>query len=248
MSLSILTPESVDLSLEPAGIGSRFFASLIDGLIQGGIILVISLVAGLSIDFLQDYRSLSGVTQAILLIAAGFLLLAYKLLLEAFWNGQTVGKRAARIRVVREDGLPVQFSQVLIRNLLRIVDYLPVLYIVGSVATLASKRGQRLGDMVAGTLVVRERRAQALNATVEIYPAHLEIDQTILREYARRLSEADLEAARGFVQRRYQLKPEDRARVAALVADGLAARMGWPDPLPADRMAFIEAVLYVRTY
>jgi uncharacterized RDD family membrane protein YckC len=248
--IRIDTPESVDLALEPAGLGSRFLAAMIDGLIQGGaafllfLILIPAMAVSNAVDLFKS-NVVGGVFVAILLLLFGFLLLGYKLLLEAFWNGQTVGKRVARIRVVRQNGLPVEFLQVLIRNLLRIVDYLPMYYMVGAITILASKRSQRLGDMVAGTVVVREKRA-ALPATPRQLSVQPPYDLGVLREHVLRLSEADLDAARGFWERRMQLEPMARYRVAANVAQGLAARMGWQEPVNVHPEFFIETVLFVR--
>lgn len=243
------TPESVDLALEPAGLGSRFLASLIDGLIQWtAAFLVIMFAAAIAaVDPTEVLVSgvVGGIFLSILLVVLGFLFLGYKLLLEAFWNGQTLGKRAAGIRVVRDNGLPVEFLQALVRNLMRIVDMLPSYYIVGAITVLASKRNQRLGDMVAGTVVVRDRRTAAPIVPTQLYHQP-DYDLNLLREHVLRLAESDLEAARGFWERRQTLEVTARYRVAVRIAEALAARMNWQEPLPPHPEMFIEAVLYVR--
>jgi len=247
------TPESVDLALEPAGLGTRFLAILIDALIQWGaaflVVLIVVPMTALS-DVLSartfgDADTIDGILITILLLAAGFLFFLYKLVLEAFWNGQTVGKRAVGIRVIKANGLPVDFLQVVIRNLLRVVDYLPMQYLVGSVAIIASKRGQRLGDMVAGTVVVRDQRPPLTLAPVRLFhqPTY---DLSLLREHVLRLPDEDLEPARRFWMRRMQLTTQARWRVGARIAESLARRMGWQEPLPPHPEMFIEAALFVR--
>ena len=247
--IRIDTPESVDLALEPVGLGSRFLAALIDAVIQYAVILAVLLVAAPSLAVwaeLGAYFDLIGsAVLAILLLVVALLFFLYKLLFEAFWNGQTMGKRVAGIRVVQVSGMPVTFLQVVIRNLLRIIDYLPSYYLIGSICVLATGRRQRLGDLAAGTVVVRDRPAERpVVPTALSRPPHTDLNR--LREHVLRLSEEDLLPARGYWQRRNQLNGPHRARVAEQVARGLAVRMGWPDPLPPIPDDFIEEVLYVR--
>ncbi|MFZ5816321.1 MAG: RDD family protein [Bacillota bacterium] len=247
--IRIDTPESVDLALEPAGLGSRFIAALVDALIQYAVVFLLVLVGlpTLALTFaMEGDPSMAGIAViAILFIGLGLLFFLYKLLLEAFWNGQTIGKRVAGIRVVQANGLPVTFLQVVIRNLLRIIDYLPTYYLVGAVTILATSKKQRLGDLAAGTVVVRDRPAGAPVVPVQLsHPPRTDLNR--LREHVLRLSEADLAPARGYWERRFQLDGEARARVAPQVAQALAVRMGWQEPLPPHADDFIEEVLYVR--
>jgi uncharacterized RDD family membrane protein YckC len=249
------TPESVDVALETAGLGSRFLACLIDALVQWGVtfLLLMMFIIPTSITmydtmdpidlFRQDL--VEGILFAILLLALSFLFFFYKLLLEAFWNGQTLGKRVAGIRVVKADGLPVDFLQVVIRNVMRVVDFLPMYYLIGSVTILASQRNQRLGDMVAGTVVVHDRKGQAPALPTQL--GHVpNYDLAQLRESVLRLPEHDLEAARTFWTRRHQLEAGARYRVSIQVSQGLVSRLNWTGPLPPHPEMFIEAVLYVR--
>lgn len=245
------TPESVDLALEPAGLGTRFLAILVDAAIQWGAAILLLLVVvpmtvvGSTMNLFENPAAIDGVLLTILLLAFGFLFFLYKLLLEAFWNGQTVGKRAVGIRVIKANGLPVDFLQVVIRNLLRVIDYLPLQYLVGTVSIVASKRGQRLGDIVAGTVVVRDRRAPVPMPPVQLFHQP-QYDLNLLREHVLRLTDEELEPTRRFWMRRMQLETQSRWRVAARIAQGLATRMGWQEPLPQHPEMFIEAVLYVR--
>ncbi|WP_273379014.1 RDD family protein [Symbiobacterium thermophilum] len=247
--IRIDTPESVDLALEPVGLGSRFLAALIDAAIQYAVLFAVLLVAlpsaALWTDLGEGFDLIGSAFLAILLLAVALLFFLYKMLFEALWNGQTIGKRVAGIRVVQVSGMPVTFLQAVIRNLLRIVDYLPGYYLIGAICILATGRRQRLGDLAAGTVVVRDRPAEAPEVPKALSPPP-QTDLNKLREYALRLREEDLAPARGFWQRRHQLHVSARSRVAEQVARGLAARMGWPDPLPPVPEDFIEEVLYVR--
>lgn len=243
--IRINTPESVDLAFEPVGLGSRFIAALIDSLIQFAITLailaVLAVTTGLSEIGLDTAENI-GV--AILMLAIALLYACYKLLFEAVWNGQTPGKRLTGIRVVRSNGLPVTFIQVLIRNLMRIVDFLPSWYVLGSLCVLASRHNQRLGDMAAGTVVVRDRKAAVPTVPTVLNRAPT-CDLNVLREHSRRLSEADLNPARSFLERRNQLEGAHRTRVAQHIALSLATRMGWQEEITHPEL-FLEDVLHVR--
>lgn len=249
--IRIDTPESVDLALEPAGLGTRFAAAMIDAAIQGFaawllLVLLIGVAAGMTVSDMMLDELTEGVIYAILLLVFGLLFLLYKLLLEAFWNGQTVGKRIVGIRVIRSNGLPVQFLQVLIRNMMRPVDYLPGSYILGAITILATRRNQRVGDLVAGTVVIHDRkRASPLLPGKPLQP--MEGDLSLLREHVLRLEEEDLEPLRTFWQRRFHLLPEHRLRVASLVTASLVTLMGWQEPLPLNPEEFLETILYLRS-
>lgn len=245
--IRIDTPESVDLALEPAGLGSRFLAALVDGVIQWGIVFLLVLAGVPGLFLLEGEDPVFGELMffSFLALSVALLFFLYKLLFEAFWNGQTPGKRIAGIRVVQVSGMPVTFLAVVIRNLLRIIDFLPGSYVVGTVCVLCTRKRQRLGDMAAGCIVVRERPERAPVLPVKLSHAP-KTDLTRLREHALRLSESDLAPARSFWQRRQEMEPAARERVAAQIAAGLAHRMNWPDPLPSYAEDFIEEVLYVR--
>lgn len=244
--IRIQTPESVDLAYEPVGLGSRFQAAFLDGLIQLGAVIVIGLLmlaTGIVTGW-GKFELLGNITFAILLLLLGLLFGVYKMLFEAIWNGQTPGKRMAGIRVVRANGLPVTFLQVVIRNLMRIVDYLPGWYALGSLCLLFSKQHQRLGDMAAGTVVVRDRKAAAPVVPVSLN-REASVDLERLTEHARRLTEADLAPVRSFLQRRNQIQIEHRTRIAWQLSDSLAAKMGWQERLQQPE-AFLEEILFVR--
>lgn len=159
----ISTPENVDLHLELAGLGNRIMAALVDRAIMTGITLVIVAVT-VGVGFALDnsplptdtktisYYYLIGIT-VLLVFAVNF---GYFILFEGLWKGQTPGKKLAQIRVIEANGQPVGWSSVFIRNLLRIVDELPLVFL-GILPMIIDKNERRFGDLAAGTLVIRER-------------------------------------------------------------------------------------------
>src|SRR5579875_1867767 len=173
--LSIDTPEQVALEFPVAGIGSRFVALLLDHIIQFGTIIVLVLVVTAIMaaggehaqDRLAGKWFIAGVTFIFFLIIWG-----YFALFEAFWHGQTPGKRAMKLRVIKDTGRQITLFEALARNLLRFVDYLPSLYLAGAITMLCNKRSKRLGDLAAGTIVIHERvEAQPLLWTGAAQPA-----------------------------------------------------------------------------
>ncbi len=162
--LTISTPEQVSFHYEMAGIGSRFVASLLDHLILGtALLLVICAFSALSTASLLasasgDDSGLAGINliRAVVVVVIFLIFWGYFVLFELVWHGQTPGKRAGRLRVIRRDGQPVHAGEVMVRNLVRIVDFLPGFYGIGLVTMFIDKDARRLGDLAAGTIVVRE--------------------------------------------------------------------------------------------
>lgn len=156
--LVIATPERVAFQYEIAGIGSRFLAQMVDMAVVFAISLVI-IVAAAALGAILN----SGRIALLVGLLLGFVLLAgYFLVSEAALSGQTLGKRSLRLRVVGDQGEPITVGQSAIRNLVRIVDFLPALYGIGIITLFVSGRGKRLGDFAAGTLVVRDRERVSL--------------------------------------------------------------------------------------
>ena len=147
ITLIIKTPEGVEFSLRLAGPITRFLAWAID------LATIIAIISVVNILF-----AILGILSRDLAMAAnmiGFFVvpIGYGILLEWYWQGQTLGKKLFRLRVLDAQGLRLQFSQVVIRNLLRFVDSLPALYLIGGLVCLLSQRAQRLGDFAANTIV-----------------------------------------------------------------------------------------------
>jgi uncharacterized RDD family membrane protein YckC len=157
--LVVATPEQVAFRFETAGLGSRFAAQLLDLVVIGAILVAVGLV-GFGIATLGGQPFL-GLLVFVILAFVSFL--AYWILPEALWSGQTIGKYVLNLRVIDARGGPITVGQAVIRNLLRIVDFLPWSYALGTVVMFSTARSQRLGDLAAGTIVIRERAAVRLD-------------------------------------------------------------------------------------
>ena len=167
---TIDTPENVTFGYEVAGIGSRFIGAIIDTLMLALSLFALNLVLGFLLEWVgasgaaatfapldTEMSWVAGLVLAIYVLLNFLLVMGYYLIFELIWNGQTVGKRAAKIRVVRLNGNPAGFLEIVVRNLLRIVDFLPVGYGVGLVVMFFNRHARRLGDFAAGTIVIKEQ-------------------------------------------------------------------------------------------
>ena len=167
--LSIATPENVAFGYDIAGIGSRFLAAVVDMLILLALILLVELTLSLiAASFFRD--QLLNDSPVLAWMAAIFGLIAfalfwgYYIFFEMLWNGQSPGKRWVGLRVIRTDGTPITLTESIVRNLVRLVDFLPAYYGVGVVTMFVNGQSRRLGDLAAGTLVVRDRAAVTLES------------------------------------------------------------------------------------
>jgi len=232
------TPEGVDLDLTLAGVGSRFTAAIVDLLLQGMIVLALAIALLGGTAFLGETTSALGA--AIFFIGYFLVIFGYDILFEVFASGRTPGKRWTGLRVVRVGGQPVGFVTSAIRNLLRIVDILPGLYAVGTVAILVTSKNQRVGDLAAGTLVVRDRtgissqdvarREQARAGPAETPATAWDVTAVGAEEVA---------AVRSFLDRRWDLEPGARSEVARTLAHALQSKVGgYPDYLGPE--SFLE--------
>jgi uncharacterized RDD family membrane protein YckC len=233
--ITIATPEGVDLELTLAGVGSRFVSALVDLMLQ--IALLVG-VTGLGVA-VQAFGS--GFGYALVLIASFLVFAAYDVLFEVFAAGRTPGKRVNGLRVVRLDGSPVTFFTSAIRNVLRLVDILPGMYLVGIVTILVTRRNQRLGDVAAGTLVVRERTEHPALGELR---APQPVPSTNTWD-ATGVTADELAAVRSFLARRYELTHEARYRLAADLAGALRPKVvGAPENLGSE--AFLEKLAAAR--
>jgi uncharacterized RDD family membrane protein YckC len=232
----IVTPEAVALEVPIAGLGSRVMAATLDVIFQT-IVLGLGIVAAVAVADLIPNEALAIVLAvgALLLILAG-----YYLLFEGLWEGQTPGKRLVGLQVVTDLGQPITWRHVTIRTLFRIIDMLPV---VGAPFVLMTRRSQRLGDLAAGTLVVRRHTAPEPN-TLEFGP-NRERDELAQSMDTSGVSDGDYALIRSFLGRRASLTPRARAAVAAKLADTLKARAGIERQGLGDE-PFLEAVIVSR--
>jgi uncharacterized RDD family membrane protein YckC len=147
-ALTIRTPEGVVFSLQLAGPVTRFMAWAIDLAVIFVISSTLNVIFGIIGLISRD------IAMAVGILTYFVVSIGYGIAAEWYWQGQTLGKRLLKLRVMDEHGLRLQFSQIVIRNLLRFVDSLPLFYMVGGLACLLSRRAQRLGDFAANTIVV----------------------------------------------------------------------------------------------
>jgi uncharacterized RDD family membrane protein YckC len=239
-TLRIATPEGVSLELPLAGLGSRFVALLVDFLLQG-------LAFALLIVVLVLANAGGYAAGALVAVAVFALLFAYPVAFELGADGRTPGKRWSNLRVVCDDGAPVTFRASALRNVLRLVDILPAFYLVGTVAIFATRNNQRLGDLAAGTLVVREPRAAATaQVSAPVEPAEAgdlpAWDVSGLRE-------AELAALRRFLERRGALAAAPRNLLARDLADRLRPSVGGVggDLAPERFLELLAALRRIRT-
>ena len=249
--VQIETPEHIHVQYELAGIGSRALAGIFDALIQGLItLLVVWALIWLGLYF--KVKDAAGLVGGIVIATTGFLAAtAYYVISEMVTGGQSPGKRMAGLRVIGADGRPLTFLQSVLRNLLRAVDMLPLFYTVGLLSVFFSNQAQRLGDMVAGTIVVKERLQelpegfQPLEDEAKPAPLPPEVEAR-LRTSLHLLSAADLMAAERVVERRHELAPDVRSQLVRQVAQGLLGKLPQVQATDfPDLEAFLEAVVRV---
>ncbi|HET9790282.1 MAG TPA: RDD family protein [Candidatus Angelobacter sp.] len=236
--LTIDTPEQVHLEFSLAGIGSRFMATLLDSILQ--LLLYIAVWAGAALIASAPLGRLSERWVIALVIFAGFVITwGYYAIFESVWKGQTPGKRWAGIRVIKDSGRPITPYEAAARNLVRIIDYLPGFYGVGIVTMLLNDKHRRVGDYVAGTLVVHETsdRESALFFNT---PANSQF--SIPQASKLTLQEAELIEA--FLSRRLDIPPAIRQQNGQRIADMVCTRLGiTPDVRPGDNENFLELLV-----
>jgi uncharacterized RDD family membrane protein YckC len=227
-TLVIETPERVPLHFALASIGNRFIACAIDHALQ--FLTLLLMVIGFSL--LANLSSLSdGLSTApkwvyaVLIVIVFLILSGYFAFFEWLWSGQTPGKRWLKLRVIRQDGRPLTFWEAAVRNLLRSFDMMPFpFYSIGLISVFVSTIDQRIGDIVAGTVVVREREAEA-PAFARVFAAP--VSDAAMRRSHRPvpfsaslddLTEAEIEVVEAFLRRRWDLGDVPRQWMAWRVA------------------------------
>lgn len=236
----IVTPEAVLLEFETAGVASRTIAELLDiGVQFGGLVIVlmgVSFVAGALGD------DASGVLIAVVaLLASFFALVGYPAVMETFWNGRTLGKAAMGLRVVTREGAPERFRHAAIRAMIGLVEIYILLGIPAVISIVTSRRDQRLGDLVAGTLVLRQRAARRAAPPVafgvpwnwEGYVQTLDVSTITDEQYG---------VVRAVLLRLRELTPAARWQVSTEVATAVAGQMRIPVPVEVAPDMFLTCV------
>jgi uncharacterized RDD family membrane protein YckC len=218
--LTITTPEGVDLSLTLAGVGSRFIAAIVDATIE----TVLLIAMGLLVFLTNGFGAGEDAAVAIYVVAAFLVFWGYDVAFEVLASGRTPGKRWNGLRVVLSGGQPIGFLASASRNLLRLIDWLPSLYLVGIVSILVTEKNQRLGDVVAGTLVVRERRGSLDSAD----PLPVRLRRTGASYGAwdvSAITAEELTTVRAFLERRHDIEPDARYELASTIAGRLRPKV-----------------------
>lgn len=230
-TLIIETPERVQLAFALASIGNRFLAALIDHFIQTVVLISVYSVAsfilnnyGVDINFFFASDELAKWAYAILIIVSFLIFAGYFVFFEWLWNGQSPGKRWLKLRVIREDGRPITLWEALARNLIRFFDMFPGLYSIGLITVFMSNRDQRLGDLFAGTVVIRERTDEApsfsetfSNPTSDAAFRRVQ-KKTEFKADLSSVKETEIEVVENFLRRRWDLSEKQRVWMAWRVA------------------------------
>lgn len=240
--LTIDTPEQVHLEFVLAGIGSRFMAVFLDTLIQALIffgVFLLMLAFALTPIFEGKFPIW---VEAIAIFIFFCIYWGYYALFEIFWKGQTPGKRWAGIRVIKDSGRPINAFEAIARNLMRAVDWLPGMYGAGVVTMLLNEKHRRLGDYVAGTLVVHEtsdREPQVFFNT----PTSTEF----VLPQAAQLTLQEAELIETFLARRLDIPSNVRWQNAQRIAQMVSTRLAIaPEARPTNDEQFLE--LLVREF
>ena len=237
--ISVATPEGVTLEVTLAGVGSRFVAGVIDQLLRWSVLL--ALVTLLAILEVSIGNGLTGAGVVAIIIGVFFVQFGYDVLFETLASGRTPGKRWTGLRVVKKGGTPVGFLASALRNILRIVDSLPGFYLVGILSVMFTANNQRLGDLAAGTIVVRERRQSTALPAAAAVPAPA--DSALYDVSA--VSAEELATARRFLARRPTLTPEARDRLARDMATRLGPKVVGP-PRQWEPEVFLEYLVAAK--
>lgn len=245
--LEVLTVEGIKLELDVAGPGTRFVAGLLDGLVLSGLLLT----ALLALSVLQglDVTGASSFMLGFLTLGAALVLIGYHVFFHAFTGGQTPGKRALGIAVVGADGQPAGLAALCLRGVLMLVDLLPVPLSLGLIAIGLTPRRQRLGDLVADTLVVRlpRQEGQALEPWGQETWSQLQVRVLDLTPAAAaRFEREDLAFLRELVTRR-GMEPGRRADLLREVAAHYRMRLGRTED-EDPRAVIRELYLFLREH
>lgn len=240
----LYTPEAVRVDLPLADLGSRTLAILIDLFVMAALLYMVAMAALLALGpFAEEVAPGSPWIVVVAILLVNFLILwGYPVFCETRFRGRTAGKAALGLRVVTAEGAPVRFRHAAIRGLFAFVDFYAFLGIPALVTALVTSKGQRLGDLAAGTVTIRDRsgRGPADQAVLWQIPQNL-------RGYAatldvRGLTTADYALVRRFLLRAGSLRPEHRTRVATDLANLLAQRMGHRPPAGTHPEALLVCV------
>ncbi len=235
--LTIETPEQIALELPLAGVGSRFLAIAVDTLLQVASFVVLTLLLLFTTTLTRSAWVAGCFAPVMFVFLTFFVYWVYFALFETLWKGQTPGKRVAHIRVIKESGRPINAFEAVARNLVRVVDFLPALYGVGIVCMLLNSRNRRLGDFVAGTVVVHESKPEDGKPFVEAAPNQVTVTPDVAQ-----LAREDLLLIETYLQRRNDLDWLVREKMAEEIAARIRKKAGIAEEKSQSPDDFLEAV------
>jgi len=279
----VVTPENIEIEYELAGIGSRFLANMLDTLLQFAIFTALWIIVGIAAVIIGLVAAVlasslgvffAGTGTAIALISGFLILWGYFIWFETVWNGQTPGKRQIGLRVIRDGGYPINIYAAIVRNLIRVMDGMPLIAVglilgglidkqplvaalgglcilIPIMCMLLSARYQRLGDFVAGTMVVKQRAPrvptlEALAPPPRILPEHLA--SYALADIGRQVYEMtvpEYRAVRHYLDRRWQLPPQVQQTAAMRLAVPLMQRLGIVPPAGVISVNYADFLEYL---
>ncbi len=235
--LTIQTPEQITMELAPAGIGSRFLALALDTVIQGVLTAVVFVLTILLLPLmLKPAGAFSGAWAGAMAIFLLFCVYwGYFAAFEILWHGQTPGKRVAGIRVVKDTGRPITAIEGVGRNLMRAIDGL-FFYLVAVISVVLSRQHKRLGDYVAGTIVIHDKK------TFEVKPDwnFANTTEPKLRLELASISEQDLIVIETFLHRRLDLEPMIRLNTAIRLCEMVQRKTGLDKAADQSDEDFLE--------
>lgn len=242
--IKIRTPESVELEFTLAGIGSRTIALVVDYLIWGavliGLLIFWSFLSVRLQEFFPNNQSIDLWISAITILLTFAVYTGYFVFFETLWRGQTPGKRYSKIRVIRDDGQPAGAIQAILRALIRPIDDT---FFIGMLLIILTKREKRLGDLIAGTLVIQEERS-FVSANFAVSPeAESLADQLVANQSIYALLPDDFAVIREYLQRRSHLDTRARTDLSLKLARQAKDLLGMQElPFQMTPDLFLEAI------
>lgn len=272
--LSVETPELVELRFPVAGLGSRFLAQMIDGLLIAlfyALLTILLVIVGKNTagggTASSELSTASKWFMAGVIFINFLVLWGYFSLFEGLWHGQTPGKRWMKVRVLKDSGRAITLFEAMARNLLRVVDLFPSFYLVGVIAMLSNRSQKRLGDLVAGTIVVHERTDeqpllsphQSRSFTANVFEERVPLgrlkpmgdkaempagEAPLAADAVARLQSNDLHLIDTFFSRALDLSVERRAELADRVSATICGKMGIENRMGVAAERLLEAVAH----
>ncbi|TVQ48458.1 MAG: RDD family protein [Gloeocapsa sp. DLM2.Bin57] len=242
--IKLETPESVELEFNLAGIGNRAYALCLDYFILGFVLVIILIIWAFVYLFIDTLNPRVGQVLglwlfAIQLIITFVIYVGYFVFFETLWQGQTPGKKWVNIRVISDDGTVVSLTQVVLRALLRPIDDI---FFMGAFLIIFTPKEKRLGDLLAGTVVIRQQEKK-VNTELNVIPQAQKLARQIQEEAEiTNLLPDDFALVREYLQRRYMMTPEARNQVSVKISDRLKERINLETIRDNNPELFLEAI------